>query len=46
MNISIFLTLLFLGVASPFPKVDHSGDALSNLLEATVEEVSDLVGNM
>lgn len=46
MNVSIFLTLLFLGIASPFPKVDHSLDALSNLFEATAEEVSDLVEDL
>lgn len=46
MNASIFLTLLCLGIASVAPEVDHTFDAQSNLFDAIVEEVSDMVGSM
>lgn len=44
MNVSIFLALLGLGIASAFPRVDHTLEAQPNLFEATDEEVSDMVG--
>lgn len=45
MNLSLFLTALFLGIASAVPKLDGSLDAQWNQWKATHRKLYGLVGN-